>query len=101
MTIQWCKSHIWDGNNKADKLAKNAINKIETHGELNLTLKTTPISLYIIKNAFKKRILEDYKPKQSKQMHVISSQLDKWNMLNIFNDTQCQNDVKIISRLNY
>ena len=94
--IQWCKGHIWSGNNIADKLANEAVDENINNG----TSDTTPISISTTKNIIKKLISnqEQQKLKETKEKHIISKILIDWNIFEEYKEINI--DIEILSKLN-
>jgi len=92
--IQWCKGHTWLGNIKADKLANKAVDENIYKNTLNITPISTATTKHLIKTILN---TEKLKLKQTKQQHVISQILNKWNIFDEYE--QINIDITILSKL--
>ena len=99
-SIQWVMSHLYTGNIKADKLAKEAI--IYKTIPPDHSIIPPPVSTSIIKNKIKrslKNIAKNIIIKENNiKTHIISKQLQIWN---ISSNYDCYIDLSILSGLYY
>ena len=100
--IQWCSGHKWIGNDNADKLAKLAITEQKSnYTKASKIIKTTPISRKTIRNLFRSKILSNQTTNNLQTIHVISNNLNQWNIFTLYDKHHCHQDLEILSKLSY
>ncbi len=80
LTFQWCQRGIWRGNNKADKLAKEAVEQ-NLNNPFVANIKPEQISEKRMKNILKKELnqLNSTKIQQNTKLVIISRNMYIWN----------------------
>ena len=98
-SLQWCKGHMFKGNEEADILAKQAVEENEYKNKT--TTKTTPISISTTKNIVKKLIYREAIKNQYTKQHIISNILKKWNIFEEYGIKQLEIDINMLTKLQY